>query len=457
MSRLPVRLRLTLAFGVAMAVVLSALGALLYSRVRHSLDQQLDAGLRVRAAALTDLVRDGRGRPLAERFTSADPDEFAQLLTADGTPLAVTDPQIAEPIISPTEASRTRGGAYLVHRRLLPHQPQDEAARLLVSPVQRDGRPLVLVVGAALEDVEDALDRLLTQLFVVGPAALVVSCLAGYLLAAAALRPVEVMRRRASEISHDRAGQRLPLPRARDELQRLGETLNAMLARLEGALARERRFVADASHELRTPLTLLRTELELALRRPRAAEELREALRSAADETERLTRLADDLLVLARVDEGGLPLHRGAMSSANLLSAVAGRFDARAAADGRTLTVHADEDPLVVGDRLRLEQALGNLVDNALRYGAGRVRLEAAQQDGWIELRVSDDGHGPPPEFLPRAFDRFTRAEAARGGGGTGLGLAIVEAIARSHGRAAGAGRREGGGADAWIELPGRG
>jgi len=432
LSRLPVRLRLTLAFALAMAVVLSALGALLYERVQHSLDQQLDAGLRVRTTALTDLVRDSRST-LADMFTAGDPDEFAQLLRPDRTPIAVTNPKIAEPTISPEEARRAQAGWFLVHRRVLPDRPRDEAARLLVSPVQRDGQPMILVVGTVLEDVEDALDRVLAQLFLVGPAGLLVSCLAGYLLAAAALRPVEVMRRRASEISHDRAGQRLPLPRARDELRRLGETLNAMLARLEGALRRERQFVADASHELRTPLTLLRTELELALRRPRSAEELREALRSAAEETERLTRLADDLLVLARVDEGEMPLHRSTMSSADLLGAVAGRFAARAAGDGRTLTVDADGDPPVVGDRLRLEQALGNLLDNALRHGAGEVRLEAARHGGWLELRVTDEGRGLPADFLPQAFDRFTRAEAARGRGGTGLGLAIVDAIARAH------------------------
>jgi signal transduction histidine kinase len=227
-----------------------------------------------------------------------------------------------------------------------------------------------------------------------------------------------------------------------------------MLGRLEDGLARERRFVADASHELRTPLTLLRTELELALRRPRSTEEILAALRSATEEAERLTRLADDLLVLARADEGVLPLQQAALSSAELLGSVAERFATRAAAAGRTLSVRAASNPAVVGDRLRLEQALGNLVDNALRHGAGDIQLSARQHDGQVVLQVSDAGGGLPEEFLPRAFDRFTRVEAARGGGGTGLGLAIVAAIAQAHGGSVSARNRSGSGLVVTLTLP---
>jgi signal transduction histidine kinase len=245
------------------------------------------------------------------------------------------------------------------------------------------------------------------------------------------------MRRRAEDVSSERTGQRLPLPAAYDEIRRLGETLNAMLARLEAGLERERRFVADASHELRTPLALLRAELELALRRPRTADELGEALRSAAAEVERLTRLAEDLLVLARLGEGGLPLRREPLSAAELLETVARRFARRADEAGRSLEVEAGRDVRFSGDRLRLEQALGNLVDNALTHGAGTVHLVAARRDGFVELRVDDEGGGFPPEFVHRAFDRFSRSDEVRSGGSTGLGLAIVDAIARAHGGSA--------------------
>ena len=229
-----------------------------------------------------------------------------------------------------------------------------------------------------------------------------------------------------------------------------------MLARLQAGVARERRFVADASHELRTPLALLQTELELALRRPRPPEELEQALRSASDEVERLTRLAEDLLVLARADEGRLPLRQSELSSRVLLEAVARRFTTRVASAGRRLEVDPGDTDFP-GDRLRLEQALGNLVDNALRHGAGTIRLAAVKRDGVVELRVSDEGPGFPPAFLTRAFDRFTRADEARGGGASGLGLAIVDAIARAHGGTAAAANGDGRGTVVSLTLPAHG
>src|SRR5690242_2887861 len=183
-----------------------------------------------------------------------------------------------------------------------------------------------------------------------------------------------------------------------------------MLGRLEGALEHERRFVADASHELRTPLALLRTELEVALRRPRTREELEAALRSATEETERLTRLAEDLLLIARGDQDGLPIRRANVSAGDLLRVVAERFAARAAEAGRAIVVAADEGPVVSADPARLEQALGNLVDNALTHGRGTVSLSARPAGGLVELHVEDEGAGFSAGFAARAFDRFSRA-----------------------------------------------
>jgi two-component system, OmpR family, sensor kinase len=245
------------------------------------------------------------------------------------------------------------------------------------------------------------------------------------------------------------------VPRPRDELSRLAETLNEMLARLEGALEHERRFVADASHELRTPLALLQAELEIALRRPRSRVELEEALRSASEDTARLSKLAEDLLLLARSDQGGLPVEREPVSAVSLLHDVATRFATTAREKGRRVLVSEDEDGMVDADPTRIEQALGNLVDNALRYGTGDVRLSVRRTDGAVELHVSDEGPGFALTFLPRAFDRFSRADEARATGGTGLGLAIVELIARAHGGSA-AVANSGRGADAWITLASR-
>jgi signal transduction histidine kinase len=224
-----------------------------------------------------------------------------------------------------------------------------------------------------------------------------------------------------------------------------------MLARLEVAFKRERAFVSDASHELRTPLAILRTELELALRGEHTRAELEAALRSAAEETERLTRLADDLLVIARSDQGRLPMRPEELQAGELLERVAGRFQTRARAEGRPLEAQEAPGVALRADPARLEQALANMVDNALTHGQGTVSLNAEQANGTVELHVRDEGAGFPEQFLPQAFERFTRA--ARTPTGSGLGLAIAQAIAHAHGGSAHAANTPSA-TDVWLELP---
>jgi signal transduction histidine kinase len=414
MSRLPIRLRLTLAFALAMAVVLAATGAFLYFQLAASLDEGIDEGLEALATQAAADVR--RGEPVADTPVPRD-ERFIQVVAADGGVLEETPRAFAGP------------------------------ARTLERSVQSPDGQVVVVVGASLEDRDDTLRGFLLELLLIGPAALLAAALLGYALAAAALRPVESMRAEAAAISGAEPGRRLPLPRSGDEIRRLGETLNAMLSRLERALERERSFVSDASHELRTPLALLKTELELALRRPRSEGELEQALRSAAGETDRLVRLAEDLLVLARSDQGRLALRPELVGAADLLGNVAERFGGR-------VEVVAPDGLQLLGDEARLEQALSNLVDNALRHGGAPVRLSAVARDGSVELHVLDEGPGFPPEFLPRAFERFSRPDEARTGQGSGLGLALAQAIAVAHGGAAGAANRIARGADVWLSIP---
>jgi signal transduction histidine kinase len=326
--------------------------------------------------------------------------------------------------------------------------------RVLATPFETTLGATTLLVASSLEDRDDALRELLTLLLVGGPVALLLTSLLGYGLATLALRPVESMRAEAAAISASEPGRRLPVPAARDEISRLGETLNAMLDELEAALERERAFVADASDELRTPIALLKAELELALRRPRTEAELDDALRSAAAEADRLALLADDLLLLARSDEGKLALDVSPVSARDLLSSIETRFARRAGEAGRELEIDASETLRLAGDRLRLEQALANLVENALRHGSGTIKLTAAGHDEHIELHVLDGGNGFAPEFLPHAFARFSRADDARSGAGAGLGLAIADMIARAHGGSAHAANRAPLGADVWMEIP---
>jgi two-component system, OmpR family, sensor kinase len=414
MSRQPIRVRLTLAFAAAMAIVLAATGAFVYFRLESALDEGIAEALEARLADATALARAG------ETGRRADDEGFTTIV----------------------------GG----RSSAIPRDRVEGGMRISGAVVETDRGRRTVIVGASLADRDEALSQLLTQLLIVAPIALLLTSLLGYWLAGAALRPVEAMRSEAAAISGSEPGRRLPTGPARDEIARLAETLNEMLARLERAIERERSFVADASHELRTPLALLKAELELALRKPRTEQELEDSIRSATAETERLVRLAEDLLVLAQADDGRLPLRRGPVRAGELLDAVREAFRSRAEAAGRA--IEADANAIVLdADRLRLEQALGNLVDNALRHGAGAIRLDAVEHDGRVELHVRDEGPGLPPDFLPHAFERFSRADPARTSGGAGLGLALASAIAEAHGGAAQAASDR---ADVWLSIPKR-
>jgi two-component system OmpR family sensor kinase len=210
-----------------------------------------------------------------------------------------------------------------------------------------------------------------------------------------------------------------------------------MLERLRASFERERRFVADASHELRTPVAVIKTELENVLRSGGHDPAMTEALSAAVEECDHLAQLAEDLLVVARSGEGELPLRREAVDAGELLERVRDRFADRAERAGRAIRLERGEAVRLDADPLRLQQALGNLVDNALRHGDGEIVLRSSARDGVVELSVSDSGAGFPPAFADRAFERFARGDGARTRGGTGLGLAIVKAIAKAHGGSA--------------------
>jgi two-component system OmpR family sensor kinase len=312
----------------------------------------------------------------------------------------------------------------------------------------------VLIVGATLQNRAETLTRFRRELLLAGPIALLFACGIGYLLAGLSLRQVETMRRRAALISAETLSGRLPVPRTGDELERLGSTLNEMLDRLEAALERERAFVADAGHELRTPLAVLRTELELALHHAHSVDELREAVGRSSQEADRLSQLAEDLLLMARSDRGSLGLRVEEFEVDTILATVCSRVEWRAVAQGTRVRAEPAASMRMRGDRLRLEQALTNVVDNALRYGGDEITLSASQHAGYTQLDVRDNGAGFPSDFLERAFDRFSRADSGRGGSGAGLGLAIVQSIATAHRGSAHAVNVDSVGAHVWLRIP---
>ena len=438
MRNLPIRWKVTSAFTAALWVVLTAVGAFVYLRFADDLSRTLDRGLQARAAEVSAAVQDSPAGFDRSDAPALEPDEnVAQVVRDDGAVVAGT--RRADFLLLDNSAMRRalRGPVFTDRpgdARL------DESIRLFALPVDARGERFVVVVGTSLDEKREALASLLLLELIGLVAALLVSSTVGYLVAGLALRPVEAMRRRAEEIT-DHPDVRLPVPAVDDEVGRLGATLNEMLDRIArardketAALARERRFVADASHELRTPLTILKSEVEVALLGNRTVPELQTALRSTLEETDRLARLAEDLLVLAQHDEGGLPIHAESLVVADLIEVVVGRMQRRAEALGRRIITDAPPGLTVTGDRLRLEQALTNLVDNALTHGAGDVEISASAVSNGVRIAVHDEGSGFPPGFGEHAFERFTRAEAGRSRKGAGLGLSIVSAVAQAHG-----------------------
>lgn len=453
MRPVPIRARVAGAFAITMAIVLAATGWFLYASLASHLSRALDHDLHLRADDLGALVRHDGSLAAAGRGGFIERGEaFAQLLDAGGRVVSATTALGGKSLLTPQELAQTRQGALFAEREVVPGL--DEPSRLLATPLVREGRRLVLVVGVTVQDRSETLSRLRNELLIAMPVALLLATLAGYALAGVSLRPVEAMRRRAAAISADTADERLPMPGTGDEVERLAETLNSMLDRLEEALERERSFVADAGHELRTPLALLRTELELALRHAETKEDLREAVLSSSGEVERLAQLAEDLLLIARSDRGRIPLRLEDVAVDDLFASVASRFEWRAQEAGRPFLIEPAPGLCVHGDRLRLEQALGNLIDNALRYGGAVVQLDASAVDDRVELHVRDHGAGFPPDFLARAFERFSRPDSARTRGGAGLGLSIVRAIAEAHGGSAHATNVQPHGAEVHLVLP---
>ena len=394
-ARLPIRVRVTLAFTAAMAILLLAAGAFLYVRLDNALDDTVDQGLRGRADDLTVLIgrsgsslSEATGSPLTEQGES-----IAQVLDQRGAIVDSVPALRGTSLLTPTQVRRAAGGTILFDTEN-PPVPDIDSLRVLATPVRAQGRRLILVVGASLEGNEEVQHEFGVLLAIGVPIALLIAALAGYAAAAGALRPVELMGRQAREIQASRPGRRLPVPPADDEVRRLGETLNDMLDRLEEAFARERAFVADASHELRTPLAILKGELELAMRDARDVAEYRRAVGSATEEVDRLVQLAEDLLVVARMEQGRLPVRLEKVRVDDLIESVAQRFGPRAAEQGAELVVVSPPEHVVFADRLRLEQAVGNLIDNALRHGRGPVELAAVVEP--------PRGRAPRPRRRPR-------------------------------------------------------
>jgi heavy metal sensor kinase len=422
-----VRLALTLWYTGVLLVILLLISGLSYSLLRwsvmHDVDQSLVTTAQVvheasqEVAATTQIP--GPEAALRELLGPEFYDKFFQLFDPDGHLRARSRLRRGGRLaLSPEAIANARQGRPTFETVAAVDGPR---ARILTMPVVRGGRVVEFVqVGMSLVPLGAAL-----------------AALGGALIARRALRPVDAMSLTARRISGEDLSQRVASRGTGDELDRLAETLNAMLARLQDAFGQVRRFAADAAHELRTPLTALRGEIEVALRGDRAPDEYRRVLRSSLEEVERLTRAAEDLLLLSRfsvtvsaprqrVDLE--PLVVDALDVGSQLAHTRGVSIA-----STTLTPLA-----VVGDPAALRRALVNLIDNAVKYtpAGGKVEISLSRDDGHAAIAVRDSGIGIGPADAERVFEAFVRLDAARdsGAGGAGLGLAIARSIVVAHG-----------------------
>ena len=440
-----IRARLTLWYTSLLTATFILLGGVGYGLLGYTLSKETDAALRGVAQALAereggavggfvppdidDVFRRFFGfSPMDRYFERFDP--FGRLdprQTPFGPGKLPLSPQARKNALEglPTFETMEGLGPYPV--------------RVLTWPVIKAGRVISLVqVGMSRENVYATQRRFLLAMAAVLPIALLLAGGGGWMLARRALRPVDRMTETARRISAEHLTGRVDETGAGDELDRLGQTLNAMLGRLDAAFQEMRQFTADASHELQTPLTILKGEMEVALRSPRSPEEYQRILKSALEEIDRIARLVDGLLLLARADAGVLRMDRRPVDLAQLVEEVYGQIRILAEARSVNLRLGPVEPISVQGDYAHLRRLLLNLVDNAVKYTppGGHVTISLQSNGGWASIRVDDAGMGIPPEDQARIFQRFYRSAEARsrGEGGAGLGLCIARSIAEAHG-----------------------
>ncbi|MDQ3764593.1 MAG: HAMP domain-containing histidine kinase [Actinomycetota bacterium] len=414
--------RVTVVFAMGAAAALGLCLVLLYVTVDQQLVTALDTDLNARSDDLVAAVVAGDLAVVAR-------DPLAQLYASNGAVL-VGSPSLADRrLLSAEEVQRLKAPA--IQTRLLPSGRGGESAAVRVLSRRLDDAQ-VLSVAISAEPLQITRRRLLEVLVFAVPVLVGVLAAAGWWAIRAALRPVDVLTRQAAAISSLEADRPLPVVPGDDEIARLARTLDAMLTRLRVAFERERAFVDDASHELRNPIAVLRGEIELALSATDDPTEVERSLRAALSEAERLSRLAEDLLLLARERAGSLILRREPVDLVDLATAEARRLQPVLG-----LNIQVSGDPAIAqGDPDRLRQLLANLGHNSAAAGATTVRVHVTADKASALLEIADDGPGFPPNVRDSAFERFVRGDQARSPGstsGAGLGLSIVRAIVAAH------------------------
>ena len=453
------RAQLTLWYVVLLALILIGFSSALYVTLARALYQQVDDAIAQNAHDLVDGLRiknDQFDYPGGENdITDLDAVRaqgyFIRILDADGTILSSNATYAPLPV--------TRDALAVAHSGRPQFQTisvDNEAYRLYTMPV-KDNQQVVGALQAAHVSgtVEATLRKLTFALVVIVPLSLALATFAGMWFARRALRPIDQITRTAQRISAQDLSQRLNLKLPNDEVGRLARTFDAMLVRLDEAFRREREFTANASHELRTPLTVMRGEIDVALQRPRERAEYEHVLSELGADVERLSHMAEDLLLLARADAHQIAVTCEELNAAQLLQAVADELRPLAEAQQIAIDVHADPVLRFWGDEPKMLRILFNLVDNALKFSArgARVLLTAARTGDVVSLCVSDQGAGITADALPYVFDRFYRGTNGDARG-AGLGLAIARALVQAQGGHISGASELGQGTTFTIELP---
>jgi signal transduction histidine kinase len=424
-TRLGVRGRITLAATIAVAMVLALVGVAFVVLLQRDLLRGVDASARIRAQ---DIAALSNGTLPAVLPAAQDDGSVVQVLDNSGRVLAASGNIEGQSALVRPNAALHGSGISTVSGLPI---GSGERFRILQETLGTGMPQRTIVVALSLAPVDEAVQSARSLLLEVLPAGLLLTALVTWLGVGRALAPVERIRRRVATIGAGDLSKRVPLSSARDEVHRLGETMNSMLDRLETSAGRQRRFVADASHELRSPLANIQASLEVALTR-QDLDLWQETGQDLQGEYDRIQHLVEDLLLLARLD-GRIPLAQDEVDLDDVVHEEAERLRKHAA-----VTVHVAPLPAlrVQGDGARLAQVVGNLADNAARHAATTVSLSLRRDGDLAVVQVADDGPGVPLEDRVRIFDRFTRLDEARArdSGGSGLGLAISQEIAQAHG-----------------------
>lgn len=439
----PIRAQLTLWFTVLLATILIVGAAFVLIDLRAAQTRALDRTLKSSAGEIAADYQPGPTNSESEFRDATDVSlaglprdaSAAQLVTSAGTIVVSAGNGLdTSPMLPVTSIADAVAGTTSLRTVALGGHDY----RVYAMPFLDEHDPVALVVATSLENVETATHRLLIILAVGIPIGIALAAVGGWFLAGRGLRPIATITNEARAIDASRLADRVQVPPAMDEVGRLAATLNAMLDRIQSGVEQQQAFISNASHELRTPLAIMRAEIEVSLVAADLSEDARQVLESAREETDRMSSIVNDLLLLAKMDEGALTMAEDPLDLAQLADRVRTPMTPLAQRRGIEFELDAPDPVWVTGDAERLREVVRNLVDNAIKYSTHgtTVVISVHRTADAGELTVANAGPVIPTESLARLFDRFYRADAARGreSGGSGLGLAIVRELVEAQG-----------------------